>query len=298
MVNEQLCLYVSSHSGSESLLVNYWTGSAWSSLGTITGIGWFNVTATGLTSSTYTIQLKGASESSDSSKDVWKIDVLLLHMWTTSRVFDILPSTALTPHAGSYSLGGSGDFYPQYTLFNRTDLNIAGYQNVQLSVWYSYKNTESNDFFGLYYKNNTIWSPIFEITNPTQSGQKSWTQVIVNIPRTLNAIRLQFKWRTTASNEYVAIDDLEITGIPRGGENNFTGTIDEVKIYARILTPEQIYQNYLCTKDGNSTRSVIVSEELHLDDSWKCLVTPNDGMQDDVFTESNILNVINYGGGG
>jgi hypothetical protein len=65
--------------------VNYWTGSAWSSLGTITGTGWSNFTATtGLTSSTYTIQLKGALESSDLSQDSWNIDAVMLRTWDTT----------------------------------------------------------------------------------------------------------------------------------------------------------------------------------------------------------------------
>jgi len=298
MVNKQVCLYVTSHTGSENLLVNYWTGSAWSSLGSLSGSGWYNVTATGLSSSTYTIQLKGASDTSDVSQDTWNIDVIFLHEWATQHTFDMLPSTALTPHAGSYSLGGSGDFYPLYTYFNRTDITLSGYQNVQLSVWYSYKNTESNDFFGLYYKNNSQWNPIFEISNPTQSGQKEWTNVIITLPSSLNTLRLQFKWRTTSSSEYVAIDDLKITGIPLGTENNFTGIIDEVKIYQRVLSPEQLYQNYLCTKDGTSSCSVLTSKEILTNERWKCLVTPNNGILDDVITESNLIVVKVYTGGG
>ena len=82
--NKQVCLYVASHTGTENLLVNYWTGSAWSSLGTITTTGWSNFTATGLTSSTYTIQLKGATESGDSVQDSWNIDVIMLHTWNTT----------------------------------------------------------------------------------------------------------------------------------------------------------------------------------------------------------------------
>jgi hypothetical protein len=84
MANEQVCIYVGSHTGSENLLVNYRAGSAWSLLGTITGTGWSNFTATGLTSSTYTIQLKGASESSDTSQDSWNVDVIMLRTWDTS----------------------------------------------------------------------------------------------------------------------------------------------------------------------------------------------------------------------
>jgi hypothetical protein len=43
---------------------------------------------------------------------------------------------------------------------------------------------------------------------------------------------------------------------------------------------------------------VIVSEELELDESWKCLVIPNDGLFDDIVAESNVIFIINYGGGG
>ena len=81
---ENLGLYVVSHTGSENLNVYYWTGSTWSFLGTITTTGWSNFTATGLTSSTYTIQLKGAIESGDLVQDSWNIDLIMLHTWNTS----------------------------------------------------------------------------------------------------------------------------------------------------------------------------------------------------------------------
>jgi hypothetical protein len=234
--------------------------------------------------------------------DLVYIDQIYINATSYSRIecdFNLLPSTTLIPYTGSFSIGGSGDFDPEYARFNRTAIDLSGYSNVKISVWYSYKNTESNDFLGLYYRNGSQWKPIFEVTNPQMvGGQQPWTQVQFDLPTSLNVLRLQFKWRTTASNEYMAIDDLEITGVRLAGEINFTGIIDEVKIYPRVLTPEQLYQNYLCTKDGSTTRSVIVSEEIRLDESWKCLVTPNDGIQDDVATESNILYLINYGGGG
>jgi hypothetical protein len=82
--NKQVCLYVASCTGTENLLVNYWTGSAWSLLGTIYTTGWSNFTATGLSSSTYTIQLKGATESGDSNQDSWNVDVLMLRTWNNT----------------------------------------------------------------------------------------------------------------------------------------------------------------------------------------------------------------------
>jgi hypothetical protein len=81
--NEEVCIYVGTHTGSESLNVSYWSGS-WTSLGTITSTGWNNFTATGLASATYTIQLIGATESSDSEQDDWDIDLMTLHTWNAT----------------------------------------------------------------------------------------------------------------------------------------------------------------------------------------------------------------------
>jgi len=33
-----------------------------------------------------------------------------------------------------------------------------------------------------------------------------------------------------------------------GNTNDFTGTIGEVQVYSRVLTPLEIHQNYLVTK--------------------------------------------------
>jgi hypothetical protein len=234
--------------------------------------------------------------------DLVYLDQIYINATSYARIecdFGLLPSTALTPHTGVYSIGGSGDFDPEYAAFNRTGIDVSSYANIQISFWYSYKNTDSNDFIGLYYRNGSKWKPIFEVTNPVMpGGQRPWTQVIFSLPPSISILHLQFKWRTSTANKYMAIDDLEITGVRLAGEINFTGTIDEVKIYPRVLTPEQLYQNYLCTKDGNTTCSIIVSEEILLDESWKCLVIPNDGMYDDVVAESNILFIIIYRGGG
>ncbi|VVB59906.1 Uncharacterised protein [uncultured archaeon] len=86
--SEYVCIYVTGHTGSETLNVKYWNGGSWVSLGSITGIGWTNFTATGLTSSTYTIQVIGASETNDASQDTWTVDVILLHTYTTNYRVD------------------------------------------------------------------------------------------------------------------------------------------------------------------------------------------------------------------
>jgi FlaG/FlaF family flagellin (archaellin) len=84
--NEQgktICMYVTSHNGgSEALNVNYWNGANWINLGTVTANGWRNLTATGLNSPTYTIQLKGAIETDDSVQDSWTIDCMFLQTYS------------------------------------------------------------------------------------------------------------------------------------------------------------------------------------------------------------------------
>ena len=230
------------------------------------------------------------------------IDQVYINATTEGRLdydFDLRDSTKLTPRSGSYSIGGSGDFDPDYAYFNRTGIDVSGYKNVKVSVWYSYKSTGSEDKVGLYYKDSSNWVTIFEVLNPQTSGgnQLPWAHAEVQIPDHLDNIALQFNWSTSSTNEYVAIDDLEITGIPLGGGYNFSGLIDEFRIYNRALSAEQIYQNYLCTKDGHSDKSVIVSGETYLGDIWKCVVTPNDGTKDDAPVESNSLQIVGYNGG-
>jgi hypothetical protein len=75
------------------------------------------------------------------------------------------------------------------------------------------------------------------------------------------------------------------------------GYIDEFEVYDRVLSADQIYQTYISTKDGNCDERVVVSRETIFGNVWQCIVTPNDGTQDGTSIESNILNIVTYGGG-
>lgn len=237
-----------------------------------------------------------------SNWDYIYLDEVYVNVSVGNRIdcdFNLRDSNDLTPRTSNYSIGGCGDFDPEFAAFNRTGIDISDYSDVSVSVWYSYESTESEDEIGLYYLNGTNWTPIFEEITPQigNGNQLEWTFVIAQIPDSIDNLILQFWWSTSSLDEFVAIDDLKITGIPRSGEKNFTGLIDELRIYNTALSAEQIYQNYLCTKDGESDKSVIVAEETNLWESWQCIITPNDGTQDDVFIESNILTIISYPGG-
>jgi hypothetical protein len=64
---------------------------------------------------------------------------------------------------------------------------------------------------------------------------------------------------------------------------NFRGTIDEIKMYDRTLSPEQVANNY------NSGTDIIVSQETAFGDIWSVCGTPNDDVTDGTDVCSNDL---------
>ena len=75
------------------------------------------------------------------------------------------------------------------------------------------------------------------------------------------------------------------------------GFIDELQLFDRALSDDQIYQIYMNTKDGFSDKGVIVAEETNFCDIWKCNLIPNDGTQDGTIVKSNVIEVTTYIGG-
>jgi len=77
-------------------------------------------------------------------------------------------------------------------------------------------------------------------------------------------------------------------GLATGGSSNdfFNGTIDEVRVYNRSLSTEEIRALYLNRAD------LIVSQETEVGDIWSVAVTPNDGKTDGTTVLSNNLTVI------
>ncbi len=58
--------------------------------------------------------------------------------------------------------------------------------------------------------------------------------------------------------------------------SDYAGHIDDVRIYTRNVTAEQVLQIYDETKNGITTNSTIASNETVSTDVWQCEVTPND----------------------
>jgi len=99
----------------------------------------------------------------------------------------------------------------------------------------------------------------------------------------------------------IAVADIPVSGniqtsgtepICLGWFDYFKGIIDEVRIYPKSLSPQQIYQRYVETKDGLSNNSTIVRGEIEVGDIWKCQVTPNDFYQDGAAKFSNAITIV------
>ena len=71
----------------------------------------------------------------------------------------------------------------------------------------------------------------------------------------------------------------------------FKGMIDEVTIYPKSLSPQQVYQHFLDSKDGLSSSSTNAAQETKTGETWRCEVTPNDSHQDGATKASNTITI-------
>jgi len=77
-----------------------------------------------------------------------------------------------------------------------------------------------------------------------------------------------------------------------GWYDYFKGMIDEVRIYSRALSAEQISQRYSETRDGLTSSSTLSDKETLTGETWTCQVTPNDGHQDGTARTSNPVSIL------
>ncbi|MFH2020374.1 MAG: DUF2341 domain-containing protein, partial [archaeon] len=77
------------------------------------------------------------------------------------------------------------------------------------------------------------------------------------------------------------------------GEMSYNGTIDEVMIYNRALSAEQIRQTYVAGKAG-ATSNFLSANETSVGDELYCKVIPNDGYIDGSVKESSHIIIRDY----
>ncbi len=185
---------------------------------------------------------------------------------------------------------------------NGIDVHTPGYISIKVDFWFRAESMEFREDFWLKYYDGSKWRKIADYDAEVDfvNGQFYHEIVWINETEYTFPTNMKIRFQCDASSDYddVYIDQVYVNATTGAAEiSNFSGIIDEFHIYNRALSSEQIYQNYLCSKDGLSDKSVIVSDETISGETWNCIVTPNDGTQDDIPVESNSLQIVEYTGG-
>jgi len=194
--------------------------------------------------------------------------------------------------------GSRSSFY--YT--DGVDVDSPGYTSIKVDFWFIAHDVENwEDFWVRYYDGNQ-WQIVAdydsgdEFVNDQFYHETVWiNESEYNFPTNM---KIRFQCDASHNQDDVYIDQIYVNATTGGTViNNFSGYIDEFRIYNQALSSEQIYQNYLSMINNFTNISVIVSEETNTGETWICEVTPNDSTQDDAITRSNSLIIENYTGG-
>ncbi len=215
-------------------------------------------------------------------------------------------------HQGSYSgvIRDDNGYYSSIFHENGIDVDSTKYTSIKLDFWWMWNDYrgwfnpgwENSESWEIHYWDGTDWIVILDRNYPSGFSKDTWYHETLYINETdynfPNDMKIRFECIAEGNNERVFLDEIYVNAtVGSSSIANFSGLIDEFKIYNRKLTAEQIYQNYLCTKDGESDKSVIVSEETILGEIWGVTIIPNDSNQDFGSTYSEIQ-IEPYSGGG
>jgi len=154
---EELCIKTG-EMGEEKLRVDVWAG-AWVNLITdLTGSAWNNISVSDyLNSDTFTIRFTGSNESSDTIRDTWQIDAVLLHTWNdtdnvSSRNWSIW-SNANNPDTDpwiaiswNYNFPNETGYYQFYSIATDNATNIESAPgSADASCYYNPSPTQANE---------------------------------------------------------------------------------------------------------------------------------------------------------
>ena len=215
-------------------------------------------------------------------------------------------------HQGSYSAIVRDDrgWYSSFWHDDGIDVDDPEYVSIKLDFWWMWNDYpvrhnpgwEYYEDWKIWYYDGSDWEEILDRNYPSDYSEDTWYHEILYINETEynfpSNMRILFECSAEDDNERVFFDQIYVNAtVGSSGIANLSGFLDEFKIYNRSLSAEQVYQNYLCSKDGFTNKSVIVSEETILGEIWSCTVTPKNSLQDFGSETSSDILIINYGGG-
>lgn len=226
--------------------------------------------------------------------------------FNTTRVGNTWSASRGVNGFGSYVFDGSG--YLQFTESNTQFLT----DNFTITFWINGTNWATGADQNLIYKLNFPEATIL-LTSDGSTGEIYYTDgsclfttgtlgvssnnkyyfIAVVINGTTRDIYINTTKYTNSSCDNGIINDgtnrLRIGGIDNTG-SDFVGALDDFRIYNRTLSQTQI--NQIFNERANITRSTIVSNELKLNDVWRCEVTPFNSTTFGSLSVSNNLTIV------
>jgi len=178
-----------------------------------------------------------------------------------------------------------------------TDVNgrlvLLDAQNPGDDVWLNL-NTAGNSKFNVYF--DDLASSGYHDSN-TIVSQNIWTHLVANWNGTHINLYINGTLDNSISTSGTITFDTSSFNIgsreefSAGNDFYFNGTIDEVQIYNRSLSAEQISALYVAGNIGNHSK-ILVLQETSKGETWQVAVTPNDVFDDGLTVLSNNLTIV------
>ncbi|MFA4886716.1 MAG: LamG domain-containing protein [Candidatus Nanoarchaeia archaeon] len=201
---------------------------------------------------------------------------------------------------GAYEFNGSSSINITAREINFTD-------NITISVWIKPKSIKLGGIIGKWRNTNFAWliwmnangniSWVINNSNylytPINLSVNNWNHIAVTYNGTAVALYQNGTLVAAAAQTgKIAVENTyetligTYTNVDGGPYNYFNGTIDEILIFNRSLSPEQIRAIY------DNRTDLIVSQELEKSQVWYSCITPNDGTADGTEICSNNVTII------
>lgn len=208
-------------------------------------------------------------------------------------------------HQGTYSAQIRDDSRWASSFYHTDgiDLDSFDYTQIKVDFWWlrsgNYWDWGYDEDWWVRYYTGYGWNTVLDMNYPGGYSQDTWYHKILYINESdynfPDDMKLQFRCDATSNYDLVYIDQIYVnvtTGTT--GISNFSGYLDEFRIYDHTLSQEQIYQNYIFGENQDTAKNVMVSEETSLGDIWKCRIIPNNSLDFGSIVESNTLEIKNY----
>lgn len=202
---------------------------------------------------------------------------------------------------------GDSDVDDGITSLISPPINLEGYSNaiVNYAIWYTnnFGLNPNSDYFYVYISddNGSTWH-LAQTIGPDTPMPWRWIEYSLHVEDFVNLtsdVRIRFEVSDLGRPSIVeaGVDAIKVIGVLPYVQPTFNGMIDELRIYNRVLSNEQIYQDFLLMNSRDASRSVIVSDETLIGETWRCIVIPVNSNEDGIPVYSNQINIINCNGG-